>query len=133
MTILKYMAALAGAAFGYIVGEVNGLLIALLIFMSFDYITGVVSAFMQQKLSSQVGFIGLCKKVAILMLVAVGNVVDVYIMKEGAAVRSSVIFFYLCNEGLSILENIAFIGVPIPNRLREVLAKLNDDTDDTDD
>lgn len=123
---IKYYTALVGVAFGYIVGALDGLLIALIIFMVFDYITGVIDAIIQKKLSSQVGFIGILKKIAILMLVSVGNIIDVYILKGGAAVRTSVIFFYLCNEGISILENIALIGVPIPEKLRDVLINLND-------
>lgn len=127
MEYLKYFAALIGAGFGYIVGSCDGLLIALIIFMIFDYITGLINAYLKHKLSSEVGFVGIFKKIMILLLVSVGNIIDSYILKGGAAVRSSVIFFYLCNEGLSILENIALIGVPIPDKLRNVLEKLNDE------
>ena len=127
MENIKYIAALAGAAAGYIFGDMDGFFIALIIFMVIDYVTGVINAILTKTLSSEIGALGIFKKVAILLLVAVGNIMDVYVLKCGAAVRTSVIFFYLCNEGLSILENIALIGVPIPEKLRDVLLKLNDD------
>ena len=111
-------------------------MIALIIFMVLDYITGLMCAVIDKKLSSAVGFKGICKKVLILMLVGVANVVDIHIVGTGSALRSAVICFYLSNEGLSLLENAAHIGLPIPDKMKDVLAQLHgriDEVDQTDD
>ena len=125
-----------GGWIGYFVGGVDGLMTALLIFMVLDYITGLMCAVIDKKLSSAVGFKGICKKVLILMLVGVANVVDIHIVGTGSALRSAVICFYLSNEGLSMLENAAHIGLPIPDKMKDVLAQLHgriDEVDQTDD
>ena len=114
-----------GGWIGYFVGGVDGLMTALLIFMVLDYITGLMCAIADKKLSSAVGFKGICKKVLILMLVGVANVVDIHIVGTGSALRSAVICFYLSNEGLSLLENAAHIGLPIPDKMKDVLAQLH--------
>ena len=114
-----------GGWIGYFVGGVDGLMTALLIFMVLDYITGLMCAVIDKKLSSAVGFKGICKKVLILMLVGVANVVDIHIVGTGSALRSAVICFYLSNEGLSLLENAAYIGLPIPDRMKNLLAQLH--------
>ena len=119
-----------GGWIGYFVGGVDGLMTALLIFMVLDYITGLMCAVIDKKLSSAVGFKGICKKVLILMLVGVANVVDIHIVGTGSALRSAVICFYLSNEGLSLLENAAHIGLPIPDRMKDVLAQLHGRTDE---
>ena len=123
----KVQAAIAaiGGYLGYFVGGVDGLMTALLIFMVLDYITGLMCAIADKKLSSAVGFKGICKKVLILMLVGVANVVDIHIVGTGSALRSAVICFYLSNEGLSLLENAAHIGLPVPDKLKDVLAQLH--------
>ena len=123
-----------GGWIGYFVGGVDGLMTALLIFMVLDYITGLMCAIADKKLSSAVGFKGICKKVLILMLVGVANVVDIHIVGTGSALRSAVICFYLSNEGLSLLENAAHIGLPIPDRMKDVLAQLHgrEEKDNTD-
>ena len=108
----------------------DGLMIALIIFMALDYITGLMCAVIDKKLSSAVGFKGICKKVLILMLVGVANVADIHIVGTGSALRSAVICFYLSNEGLSLLENAAHIGLPIPDRMKDVLAQLHGRTDE---
>ena len=108
----------------------DGLMIALIIFMALDYITGLMCAVIDKKLSSTVGFKGICKKVLILMLVGVANVVDIHIVGTGSALRSAVICFYLSNEGLSLLENAAHIGLPIPDKMKDVLAQLHGRTDE---
>ena len=111
----------------------DGLLTALIIFMALDYITGLMCAIIDKKLSSAVGFKGICKKVLILLLVGVANIVDVHVVGTGSALRGAVVCFYLSNEGLSLLENAAYIGLPVPDRLRTVLAQLHnrDDKSDT--
>lgn len=94
--------------------------------MVIDYITGVMVGISQKKLSSEVGFKGICKKVLIFLLVGVGSIVDTRIIGEGNVVRTAVVFFYLSNEGISILENVAIIGLPVPKKLKDVLEQLND-------
>ena len=118
-----------GGWLGYFFGELDGLMIALIIFMMLDYITGLMCAVADKKLSSTVGFKGICKKVLILMLVGVANVMDVHVMGTGSALRGAVIAFYLSNEGLSLLENAAHIGLPFPDRIKNVLAQLHDRED----
>lgn len=110
---------------GYFVGGVDGLMTALLIFMVLDYITGLMCAIADKQLSSAVGFKGICKKVLILMLVGLANIVDLHVVGTGSALRGAVICFYLSNEGLSLLENAAHIGLPVPDKLKDVLAQLH--------
>lgn len=119
-----------GGWLGYFLGGMDGLMTALLIFMVLDYITGLMCAIADKQLSSAVGFKGVCKKVLILMLVGVANVVDIHIVGTGSALRSAVICFYLSNEGLSLLENAAHIGLPIPDKMKDVLAQLHGRTDE---
>ena len=114
-----------GGWLGYFVGGMDGMLIALIVLMSLDYISGVMCAIADRKLSSAIGFKGICKKVLILMLVGVANVVDVHVIGSGNALRGAVVCFYLSNEGLSLLENAAHIGLPVPDKLREALAQLH--------
>ena len=118
---------------GYFVGGMDGLLIALIVLMSLDYISGVMCAIVDRKLSSAIGFRGICKKVLILMLVGVANIVDLHVVGTGSALRGAVICFYMSNEALSLFENAAHIGLPIPDKLREALAQLHGrkDEDDT--
>ena len=121
-----------GGWLGYFLGGIDGLMIALLIFMTLDYITGVMCAIVDKKLSSAVGFKGVCKKVFILMLVGVAHIIDLHVVGTGSALRGAVICFYMSNEGLSLLENAAHIGLPIPDKLRDILAQLHDKERTTD-
>ena len=114
-----------GGWLGYFVGGVDGLMTALLIFMILDYVTGLMCAVADKKLSSSVGFKGICKKVLIVMLVGVAHVVDMYVVGSGNALRSAVVCFYLSNEGVSMLENAAHLGLPIPEKLKGILAQLH--------
>ena len=102
---------------------------ALIVFMVLDYITGLMCEVIDKKLSSAVGFTGICKKVLILMLVGVANIMDVHVIGTGSALRGAVVCFYLANEGLSLLENAAHIGLPVPERLKDVLAQLHNRED----
>ena len=129
---LQMACAALGGWIGYFVGGMDGLLIALIVFMVLDYITGLMCAVMDKKLSSAVGFRGICKKVLILMLVGVANIIDIHVVGQGSALRGAVIAFYLSNEGLSLLENTAYIGLPIPDKLREILAQLHNREDKND-
>ena len=122
---IQMAVAALGGWLGYFLGGMDGLMIALIVFMALDYITGLMCAIVDKKLSSAVGFKGICKKVLILMLVGVANVVDIHIVGTGSALRSAVICFYLSNEGLSLLENAAHIGLPIPDKMKDVLAQLH--------
>ena len=126
-----------GGWVGYFVGGMDGMLIALIVLMSLDYISGVMCAIVDRKLSSAIGFRGICKKVLILMLVGVANIVDIHVVGTGSALRGAVICFYMSNEALSLFENAAHIGLSIPDKLREALAQLHGrddkDKDDTTD
>ena len=102
---------------------------ALIVFMVLDYITGLMCELIDKKLSSAVGFKGICKKVLILMLVGVANIMDVHVIGTGSALRGAVVCFYLANEGLSLLENAVHIGLPVPERLKDVLAQLHNRED----
>lgn len=113
-----------GGYLGWLLGGVDGFLYALIAFVIIDYVTGIMLAILQRKLSSDIGFKGIFKKVLIFTMVAIGNTIDAYIIQNGSAIRTAVIFFYLSNEGISIIENAANIGLPIPQKLREVLAQL---------
>ena len=100
--------------------------------MVLDYITGLMCAVIDKKLSSAVGFRGICKKVLILMLVGVAHIVDLHVVGTGDALRSAVVCFYLSNESVSMLENAAHLGLPIPEKLKSVLAQLHGRIDDID-
>ena len=115
-----------GGWLGYFLGGYDGLLYALVVFMIADYITGVMCAAADKKLSSEVGFKGICRKVLFLMLVGIANLLDVQVIGTGAVLRTAVIFFYLSNEGVSLLENAAHLGLPIPEKLKEILVQLHD-------
>ena len=124
-TKIQIAAAAIGGWLGYFLGGKDGMLIALLVFMALDYITGLMCAIMDKKLYSAVGFKGICKKVLILMFVGVANILDIHVVGNGSALRGAVIAFYLSNEGLSLLENAAYIGLPIPDKLRGILEQLH--------
>lgn len=123
---IQFVFTMIGGWLGYFLGGFDGLLYALVVFMVADYITGVMCAVSDKKLSSAVGFKGICRKVLILMLVGIANLLDVQVIGTGAVLRTAVIFFYLSNEGVSLLENAAHLGLPIPEKLKEVLIQLHD-------
>lgn len=114
-----------GGFIGWLLGGFDGFLYALIAFAVIDYITGVMCAISDKKLSSEVGFKGICRKVLIFVLVGIGNMVDVYVLGEAGVLRTAVIFFYLSNEGVSLLENSAHLGLPIPQKLKSVLEQLH--------
>ena len=115
-----------GGFLGWFLGGFDGFLYALIAFTVIDYITGVMCAITDKNLSSSVGFKGICRKVLIFTLVGIGNIVDVYVLGQGGVLRTAIIFFYLSNEGVSIMENTAHLGLPIPAKLKEVLEQLHD-------
>ena len=114
-----------GGWLGYVLGGMDGLLIALVVFITIDYITGIMCAVIDKKLSSAVGAKGIFKKVLILMLVGIANVIDVHVVGTGSALRGATVCFYLSNEGLSILENTVHLGLPVPEKLKDVLSQLH--------
>ena len=125
-----------GGWLGYFLGGMDGLLIALLVLMVLDYISGIMCAIVDKNLDSRIGFRGICKKVLTLMLVGVANIVDIHIVGTGSALRGAVICFYLSNEALSLFENAAHLGLPVPDKLREILSQLHrrgDKTENQDD
>ncbi|WP_404352354.1 holin family protein [Caproicibacterium sp. XB2] len=123
---IQFVFAAIGGWLGYFLGGCDGLLYALLLFVICDYITGVLCAVSDKKLSSEVGFRGICRKVLIFLLVGIGNVIDVQVLGQPGVLRTAIIFFYLSNEGLSLTENAAHLGLPIPEKLKTVLKQLHD-------
>ena len=115
-----------GGALSYLLGGLDGLLIVLIAFSAIDYLTGVLNAIVQRQLSSAIGFKGICKKVLIYVLIGAANLLDIHLLGGGGALRSAVICFYLSNEGISMLENAAKLGLPIPEKLRGILVQLNE-------
>lgn len=118
--------AAVGGTLGWFLGELDGFLYALIAFVVIDYLTGVMCAIVEKKLSSAVGFKGIFKKVLIFVMVGVGNIIDVQVLGQAGVLRTAVIFFYLSNEGVSMLENAGHLGLPIPQKLKDVLAQLHD-------
>ena len=114
-----------GGSLGYFLGGFDGFLYALLAFVVMDYITGLMCAVLDKRLSSQIGFRGIFKKVLIFSLVAIGHIIDQEVIGDGSVIRTAVIFFYLSNEGVSILENTVHIGLPVPDKLKSVLEQLH--------
>lgn len=124
---IKMIFASIGGWIGWMLGGADGFLYALIAFVVIDYLTGIMASILAQKLSSEVGFRGIFKKVLTFVLVGVAHIIDFYIIGSGSAIRTAVIFFYISNEGISILENTAKIGLPIPERLKNVLEQLKEE------
>ena len=122
----NYFCALIGAAFGWFFGDSDGIILALLAMTFIDYITGVIAGGIQHKLSSRVGFKGIAKKLVIFVLVGVAHVIDYEFLGQTAVLRDAVILFFCANEGISILENADVIGVPIPDKLRNLFLSMKD-------
>ena len=125
-TTIQVVFAGIGGWLGWFLGGCDGLLYALLAFVVIDYITGIMCAVVDKKLSSEVGFKGIFKKVLIFALVGIGHILDPRVIGSGSGMRTAVIFFYLSNEGVSLLENVAYLGLPIPQKLKSVLEQLHD-------
>ena len=115
-----------GGWLGYFLGGCDGLLYALIAFVVIDYITGVMCAIINKQLSSEVGFKGIFRKVLIFLLVGIASIIDVQVIGTGAVLRTAVIFFYISNEGVSLLENAGHLGLPIPEKIKTVLEQLHD-------
>lgn len=121
-----------GGWLGYFLGGCDGLLYALVAFVVIDYITGVMCAINDKTLSSEVGFRGICRKVLIFLLVGIANILDVQVIGTGSVLRTAVIFFYISNEGVSLLENAAHLGLPVPEKIKTILEQLHDRSESED-
>lgn len=124
-TLIQIAFSALGGFIGWFLGGNDGFIYALLAFVAIDYITGIMCAIADKELSSEVGFKGICKKVLIFALVGIGNLLDIYILGQAGILRNVVIFFYLSNEGVSILENTSHLGLPVPEKLKEILKQLH--------
>ncbi len=129
-TVIQAAFTAFGGVVGWFLGGFDGFLYALIAFVVIDYVSGIMVAISNKTLSSRVGFTGIFKKVLIFLLVGVGNILDVYILGDAGVLRSAVIFFYLSNEGISILENTATLGMPYPKKLKEILEQINEEEKD---
>ena len=129
---VQFVFTAVGGWLGYFLGGCDGLIYALLAFVVIDYLTGVMCAVSDRKLSSAVGFRGICRKVLIFLLVGIANILDVQVIGTGSVLRTAVIFFYLSNEGVSVLENAGHMGLPIPEKLKAILAQLHDRMEEPD-
>ena len=123
--ICKLIFTFLGGWLGYFLGGCDGLLYTLFVFVTVDYITGIMCAIADKKLSSEVGFHGIMRKVLIFLLVGIAQMVETNVIQNGSVLRTAVIFFYLSNEGVSVLENSAHLGLPVPDKLKEVLEQLH--------
>lgn len=129
-SIIQGAIAALGGFLGWYLGGVDSFVYTLIVLVIADYITGVMCAVADKKLNSTVGFVGIAKKILIFMLVGIGHIIDSYIIGDGGVLRTAVIFFYCSNEGVSLLENAAHLGLPVPQKLKDVLAQLHDRKDD---
>ena len=123
---IQFVFTMVGGWLGYFLGGCDGVLIALVVFVVMDYLSGVMCAVADKTLSSEVGFKGICRKIVIFILVGIANILDVQVIGSGSVLRTAVIFFYLSNEGVSLLENAAHLGLPVPAKLKVVLAQLHE-------
>lgn len=123
--MIQLIFSVVGGWLGWFLGGCDGLLYALIAFVVIDYITGVMCAAVDKKLSSKVGFKGICRKVLIFLLVGIANILDVAVIGTGSVLRTAIIFFYISNEGVSVLENAGHIGLPIPQKMKDILEQLH--------
>lgn len=121
-----------GGWLGYFLGGSDGLLYALIVFVVIDYLTGVMCAVNDKTLSSEVGFRGICRKQLIFLMVGIANILDVHIIGTGSVLRTAAIFFYISNEGISLLENAAHLGLPVPEKIKKVLEQLHNKAEEDD-
>lgn len=131
--MIQLMFTAVGGWLGWFLGGCDGLLYALIAFVVIDYITGVMCAINDHSLSSEAGFRGICRKVLIFLLVGIANILDVNVIGAGSVLRTAVIFFYISNEGVSLMENAAHLGLPVPEKIKVVLEQLHDRAEDKED
>ena len=130
---IQLMFTAVGGWLGWFLGGCDGLLYALIAFVVIDYITGVMCAINDQSLSSEVGVRGICRKVLIFLMVGIANILDVNVIGTGSVLRTAVIFFYISNEGVSLMENAAHLGLPVPEKIKVVLEQLHNRAEDKED
>ena len=128
--MIQFTLTLIGGWVGWFLGGMDGLIYALIAFVAIDYLTGVMCAIDDCTLSSEVGFRGICRKMLIFLLVAIGHIIDSTVIQSGSTLRTAVIFFYLSNEGVSILENAGHLGLPIPKKLKAILEQLDEEDEE---
>ena len=128
--MIQFTLTLIGGWVGWFLGGMDGLIYALIAFVAIDYLTGVMCAIDDCTLSSEVGFRGICRKMLIFCLVAIGHIIDSTVIQSGSTLRTAVIFFYLSNEGISILENAGHLGLPIPKKLKAILEQLDEEDEE---
>ncbi len=129
MDILNYVKVVfgfIGAFLGLLFGQLDGFLFALIMFVILDYITGLMCAFINKNLSSEIGAKGIFKKIVIFVVVMLGHIIDSKVIGDVSVLRTTVIFFYLANEGISLLENVTIIGLPVPEKLKQVLMQIKE-------
>ena len=129
---IQLVFAAIGGWLGWFLGECDGLMYALIAFVIADYVTGVMCAVSDRRLSSEVGFKGICRKILIFVLVGMANILDMHVIGTGCVLRTAVLFFYISNEGVSVLENAGHLGLPVPARLLNVLEQLHEDAEQED-
>lgn len=129
---IQLVFAVIGGWLGWFLGECDGLMYALIAFVIADYVTGVMCAVSDKQLSSEVGFKGICRKVLIFVLVGMANILDMHVIGTGCVLRTAVLFFYISNEGVSVLENAGHLGLPVPAKLLDVLEQLHEDAEQED-
>ena len=130
ITMVQYLFTAIGGFMGWFLGGLDGFVYALIVFVVVDYVTGVMAAVIEKKVSSEVGFKGISRKVVIFCLVGIAHILDTQVIQTGSVLRTAVIFFYLSNEGISTIENAARIGLPVPKKLVNVLEQLKEDKSD---
>ena len=129
---IQLVFAVIGGWLGWFLGECDGRMYALIAFVIADYVTGVMCAVSDKRLSSEVGFKGICRKVLIFVLVGMANILDMHVIGTGCVLRTAVLFFYISNEGVPVLENAGHLGLPVPARLLNVLEQLHEDAEQED-
>lgn len=131
-TVIEFIKAGLATVGGYIawfLGGFDGLLIALCVFAVVDYLTGVIAAVIEKNLCSRVGFKGIAKKFLMFLMVGIAAILDMYVLGGESPVREVVIVFYIANEGISVIENAARLGLPVPKKLIDVLEQLKSEGD----
>ena len=126
---LKNILAGVCTVLSFLFGDIEGLMVALVALIILDYISGVIAATVEKRLSSEVGAKGIAKKIFMLLIVALANIVDINVIGDGHVLKTVTVVFYICNECISLIENAGRIGVPVPKKLLDVLEQLRDKDD----
>lgn len=127
--IFKQIMAAVCTLISFLFGDIEGMMVALIALIVLDYISGVIAAAVEKRLSSEVGAKGIAKKIFMLLIVALANIVDINVIGDGHVLKTVTVVFYICNECISLIENAGRIGVPVPKKLLDVLEQLRDKDD----